>query len=90
MLTSSGIVDPWRPRHRGTSTGRILEGAISCPSPSVVVGDVATFVYLEHGLEFTVDGHLHDLRQCGCKVNLGAEITFSNQVVAATVASVGC
>ena len=70
--------------------GRMLEGAISCPSPSVVVDDVATFVYLEHGLEFTVGDHVHGLCQCGCKVNLDAEITFSNQVEAATVASIGC
>ena len=70
--------------------GRMLEGAISCPSPSVVVDDVAIFVYLEHGLEFTVDYHVHGLCQSGCKVNLDAEITFSNQVEAATVASIGC
>ena len=70
--------------------GRMLEGAISCLSPSVVIDYVATFVYLEHGLEFTVDDHVHGLRQCGCKVNLDAEITFSNQVEAATVASIGC
>ena len=70
--------------------GIMLEGAISCPSPSVVVDDVATFVYLEHGLEFTVDDYVHCLRQWGCKVNRDAEITFSNQVEAATVASIGC
>ena len=68
----------------------MLEGAISCPSPSVVVGDLATFVYLEHGLEFTVDDNVHGLLQCGCKVNLDADMTFSNQVEAATVASAGC
>ena len=70
--------------------GRMLEGAISCPSPSVVVYDVAICVYLEHGLELIVDGHVHGLCQRGCKVNLDVEITFSNQVEAATVASVGC
>ena len=69
---------------------RMLEGAVYCPSPPVVVGDVATFVYLEHALKFTVEDQVHGLCQCGCKVNLDAEITFSNQVEAATVASVGC
>ena len=44
----------------------------------------------EHGHEFTVHDHVHGLRQCGCKVNLDAEITFSNQVEAPTVASVWC
>ena len=39
-------------------------------SPSVVVDDVATFVDLEHGLEFTVDDYVHGLFQCGCKVHL--------------------
>ena len=28
-------------------------------SPSVVVDDVAAFVDLEHGLEFTVDDYVH-------------------------------
>ena len=28
-------------------------------SPSIVVDDVATFVDIEHGLEFTVDDYLH-------------------------------
>ena len=41
-------------------------------SPSVVVGDVAAFVDLEHGLEFTVDDYVHGLFQCGCKVHLDA------------------
>ena len=68
----------------------MIEGAISWPSPPVVAGDVATFFYLEHGLEFTVDNHVHGLRHCGCKVNLDAEITYSNQVKVATVVSVGC
>ena len=49
-------------------------------SPSVVVDDVATFVDLEHGLEFTVDDHVHGMFQCGCKVHLDAEITISCQM----------
>ena len=34
----------WRSRCSGTSVGRMLEVALSGPSPSVVVDDVATFV----------------------------------------------
>ena len=49
-------------------------------SPSVVVDDVATFVDLEHGLEFTVDDYVHGMFQCGCKVHLDAEITLSCQM----------
>ena len=56
-------------------------------SPSVVVDDVATFVDLEHGLEFTVD--VHGMFQCGCKVHLDAEITLSCQMKTTTVATVG-
>ena len=70
--------------------GRVLEVALSGPSPSVVVDDVAAFVDLEHGLEFIVDYYVHGLSQCGCKVHLGAEITLSNQVEATAVAAVGC
>ena len=49
-------------------------------SASVVVDDVATFVDLEHDLEFTVDYYVHGLFQCGCKVHLDAEITLSCQM----------
>ena len=48
-------------------------------SASVVVDDVATFVDLENGLEFTVDYYIHGLFQFGCKVHLDAEITLSCQ-----------
>ena len=58
-------------------------------SPSVVIDDVATFVDLEHGLEFTVDYYVHGMFQCGCKVNLDAEITLSCQMKTTTVATVG-
>ena len=58
-------------------------------SPSVVVYDVAAFVDLEHGLEFTVDDYVHGLFQCGCKVHLDAEITLSGQMETTTVATVG-
>ena len=70
--------------------GRALEVALSGPSPSVVVDDVAAFVDLEHGLEFTVDYHVHGLRKCYSKVYLDAQITLSNQVEATAVAAVGC
>ena len=70
--------------------GRALEVALSGPSPSVVVDDVAAFVDLEHGLEFAVDDHVHGLRKCCRKVYLNAQITLSNQVEATTVAAVGC
>ena len=58
-------------------------------SPSVVVEDVAAFVDLEHGLEFSVDNYVHGLFQYGCKVNLDAEITLSCQMETTTVATVG-
>ena len=58
-------------------------------SPSVVVGYVATFVDLEHGLEFTVDDYVHGLLQCSRKVHINAEITHSCQMETATVATVG-
>ena len=58
-------------------------------SPSVVVDDVATFVDLEHGLEFTVDDYVHGMFQCGCKVHLDAEITLSCKMKTTTVATVG-
>ena len=58
-------------------------------SPSVVVDDVATFVDIEHSLEFTVDNYFHGLFQCGCKVHLDAEITLSCKMETATVATVG-
>ena len=70
--------------------GRVLEVALSGPSPSVIVDDVAAFVDLEHGLEFAVDDHVHGLRKRRCKVYLDAEVTLSNQVEATTVAAVGC
>ena len=70
--------------------GRALEDRASGPSPSVVVDDVATFVDLEHGLEFAVDDHVHGLRKCRRKEYLDAQITLSNQVEATTVAAVGC
>ena len=70
--------------------GRVLEVALSGPSPSVVVDDVAAFVDLEYGLEFAVDDHVHGLRKRRRKVYLDAEITLSNQVEATTVAGVGC
>ena len=43
-------------------------------SPSVVVDDFATFVDLEHGLEFAVDDYIHGQFKCGCKVYFDAEI----------------
>ena len=58
-------------------------------SPSVVVDDDATFIDLEHNLEFTVDEYVHGLFQCGSKVHLDAEITFSYKMETATVATVG-
>ena len=58
-------------------------------SLSVVVDDVATFVDLEHGFEFTVDDYVHGMFQCGCKVHLDAEITLSCQMKTTTVATVG-
>ena len=58
-------------------------------SSSVIVDGVATFADLEHGLEFTVDDYVHGLFQCGCKVNLDAEITLSCQMETSTVATVG-
>ena len=61
------------------AAGPVPEVVIYGRSPSVVVGDVATFVDLEHGLEFTVDKYVHDLFQCGCKVHLDAEITLCCQ-----------
>ena len=57
--------------------------------PSVVEDDVATFVDLEHGIEFTVDDYVHGMFHCGSKVNLDAEITLSCQIEPATVATVG-
>ena len=80
----------WRSRCSGTSVGRALEVALSGPSPSVVVDDVAAFVDLEHGLEFAVDDHVHGLRKCCRKVYLDAQIALSNQVEATAVAAVGC
>ena len=70
--------------------GRVLEVALSGPSPSVVVDDVAAFVDLEYGLEFTVDDHVHRLCKRRRKVYLDAEITLSNQVEATAIAGVGC
>ena len=58
-------------------------------SPSVVVDYIATFVDLEHGLEFTVDDYVHGLFQCGCKLNLDAEITLSCQMETTIVATFG-
>ena len=69
--------------------GRALEVALSIPSPSVVVDDVAAIVDLEHGLEITVDDHVHGLRKCRPKVYLDAQVTLSNQVEATPVAGVG-
>ena len=63
-----------------TSAGAVPEVMIYGRSASVVVDDVATFVDLEHGLEFTVDYYVHGLFQCGCKVHLEAEITLSCQM----------
>ena len=37
-------------------------------SPLIVVDDVATFVELEHCLEFTVNDYVHGLFLCGCKL----------------------
>ena len=58
-------------------------------SPSVVVDDVATFVDLEHGFEFTVDDYVHGMFQCGCKVHLDAEITLFLSNENNNVATVG-
>ena len=69
--------------------GPVPEVVIYGRSPSVVVDDVATFVDLEHGLEFTVDDYVHGLFQRGCKMNLDAEITRSCQMETSTVATVG-
>ena len=64
-----------------TSVGPVPEVVIYGRSASVVVDDVATFVDLEHGLEFTVDYYyVHGLFQCGCKVHLDAEITLPCQM----------
>ena len=79
-----------RSRCCGTSVGRMLEVALSGPSPSVVVDDVAAFVDLEYGLELAVDDHVHGLRKCRRKVYLDAEITLSNQVEATAIAGVRC
>ena len=49
---------------------RVIEFAISDPSPSVVVDDVAPFVDLEHCLEFAVDDYVNRLCQRCCKVYL--------------------
>ena len=67
----------------------MIKVAISGSSPSVVVDDVATFVDLEHGIEFAVENYVHGLFQCGCKLYLDAEITILHEVEAATVATVG-
>ena len=48
--------------------------------PAVVLDDVASFVDLEHGFEFTVDNYVHGLFKCACKVYLDAEITLLRQV----------
>ena len=80
----------WQSRCSGTSVGRVLEVALSGPSPSVVVDDGAAFVDLEYGLEFAVDDHVHGLRKRRRKVYLDAEITLSNQVEATAIAGVGC
>ena len=56
--------------------GRALEVALSGPSPSVVVDDVAAFADLEHGHEFAVDEHVHGLRNCRRKVYFDSENTF--------------
>ena len=58
-------------------------------SPAVVVDDVANFVDLEHGFEFTVDDYVHGMSQCGCKVHIDAEIILSCQLETTTVATVG-
>ena len=68
---------------------KLLRYAASQSVSSVVVDDVATFVDLEHGLEFTVDDYVHGMFQCGCKVHLDAEITLSCQMKTTTVATVG-
>ena len=68
----------------------MIEFAISDPSPSVVVDDVATFADLENGLEFPVDDYVIRLCQRGCKVYLDAEVTFSHQVETTTIATVRC
>ena len=75
----------WQSRCSGTSVGRVLEVALSGPSPSVVVDDAAPFVYLEYGLELAVDDHVHGLRKRRRKVYLDAEITLSNQVEATAI-----
>ena len=83
------VVRLWQSRCSGASVGRVLEVALSGPSPSVVVDDVAAFIDLEHGLEFAVDDHVHGLHKCRRKVFLDAQITLSNQVEATAVAGVG-
>ena len=60
----------------------MIKVAICGSYPSVVVDDVATFVDLEHGLEFAVDNYVHCLFQCGCKVYLDSEITEAEEGVA--------
>ena len=79
----------WQSRCSGTSVGRVLEFALSGPSPSVVVYYVAAFVDLEYGLEFAVDDHVHGLCKRRRKVYLDAGISLSNQVEATSVAGVG-
>ena len=70
----------YRPLRSDTSAGAVREVVIYGRSASVVVDDVATFVDLEHGLEFTVDYYVHGLFRCGCKVHLDAEITLYCQM----------
>ena len=54
----------------------------------MIVDDVATFVDLEHGLRFTVDDHVHGLREWRRKVYLDTQVTLLHQMEAATVARV--
>ncbi len=56
---------------------------------SSCVDDVATFVDLEHGLEFTVHDYVHGLFQFGWKVHPDAEITLFCQMETTTFATVG-
>ena len=88
VKTTSGRVS-LAPLRSDTSAGPVPEVVIYGRSPSVVVDDIATFVDLEHGLEFTVDDYVHGMFQCGCKVHLDAEITLSCQMKTTTVATVG-
>ena len=67
--------------------GRTLDVALSGPSPSVGIDDVAAF---ENRLEFAVDEHVHGLSKRCRKVYLDAEITLSNQMETTSVAGVGC